>query len=149
MDEKRTYFRPTTAQQRRLLFETWQATGNVSEACRKAHVSRRTFYNWKQRFDQAGYPGLERPASCAPKEPHKKSDKIEKRVIELRRQHPDWGKRRLADEMAKANNWVPVVSPNTVRRILQEAGLWPEPETLTKKRETPPKLGRRKPPAKL
>ena len=148
MDKKRTYFRPTTAQQRRLLFETWEATGNVSEACRKAHVSRRTFYNWKSRFDQAGYPGLERPASCAPKEPQKKADEIEKRVIELRGQHPDWGKRRIADEMAKTNNWVPVVSPNTVRRILQEAGLWPEPETLAKKKGPPPKLGRRKPPAK-
>ena len=148
MDKKRTYFRPTTAQQRRLLFETWEGTGNVSEACRKAHVSRRTFYNWKLRFDQAGYPGLERPASCAPKEPQKKADEIEKRVIELRRQHPDWGKRRLSDEMAKAHNWVPVVSPNTVRRILQAAGLWPEPETLAKKKGTSPKLGQRKLPAK-
>jgi len=148
MDKKRTYFRATTAQQRGLLFETWEATGNVSEACRKAHVSRRTFYKWKSRFDQAGYPGLERAASCAPKEPHKKAEQIEKRVIELRRQHPDWGKRRLSDDMAKANNWVPVVSPNTVRRILQEAGLWSEPETLVKKKGRPPKLGRQKPPAK-
>jgi transposase len=148
MNKKHTYFRPTTAQQRRLLFETWEATGNVSEACRKAHVSRRTFYKWKSRFDQGGYSGLERPDSCAPKEPYKKADEIEKRVIELRRQHPDWGKRRLSDEMAKANNWVPVVSPNTVRRILQAAGLWSEPEILAKKKGTPRKLGRRKPPAK-
>lgn len=148
MDKKRTYFRPTTAQQRRLLFETWEATGNVSEACRKAHVCRRTFYKWKLRFDQAGYPGLETPVSCAPKEPHKKSDEMEKRVIEMRRQHPDWGKRRIADEMAKANNWVPVVSPNTVRRILQEAGLWSEPAGLAKKKGTKPKLGLRKPQAK-
>lgn len=26
--------------------------------------------------------------------------------------------------MAKANNWVPLVSPNTVKRILKDAGLW-------------------------
>jgi hypothetical protein len=49
---------------------------------------------------------------------------IEQRVISLRREHPDWGKKRIADELAKANNWVPLVSPNTVKRILKDAGLW-------------------------
>ena len=44
----------------------------------------------------------------------------------MRRQHPDWGKVRISQEMAKANNWVPLVSPNTVKRMLQDADLWPE-----------------------
>jgi hypothetical protein len=35
--------------------------------------------------------------------------------------------------MAKANNWVPVVSPNAVKHILEEAGLWPEKTTGEKK----------------
>jgi len=38
--------------------------------------------------------------------------------------HPGWGKRRLADELAKAQGWVPLVCPNTVKRILRDAGLW-------------------------
>jgi hypothetical protein len=46
-------------------------------------------------------------------------------VIALRRQQPTWGKQRLADELAKAHGWVPLVSPNTVKRILRTAGLWP------------------------
>ena len=46
--------------------------------------------------------------------------------FELRRQNPDWGKARIAQELAKANNWVPLVSPNTVKRILKDAGLWPD-----------------------
>jgi hypothetical protein len=44
------------------------------------------------------------------------------------------GKRRIADELAKANNWVPVVSPNTIRRILEEAGLWKPDNEEQKKR---------------
>jgi len=28
--------------------------------------------------------------------------------------------------MAKANNWVPLIRPNTVKRILSDAGLWPD-----------------------
>ena len=102
MSEKRTYFPPTTAQQRKLLFESWEATGSIREACRKAHVGRGTFYYWKPRFDTDGYAGLE---SYAPKGPEKGygrvSPEIEQKVLNLHDQHRDWGKHRLADEIAK------------------------------------------------
>jgi hypothetical protein len=52
----------------------------------------------------------------------------------MRQANPDWGKKRIAQEMAKANNWVPVVSANTVKRILSQAGLWPESELGEKKK---------------
>ena len=51
----------------------------------------------------------------------------------MRRENPAWGKRRIADELAKDNNWVPLVSPNTVKRILKDAGLWPKAESQAKK----------------
>lgn len=129
MTTKRTYYRETTAQQRRLLFETWEATGSVTQACREAHVGRGTFYYWKPRFEQGGYVGLEAFASRAPKEHHRTAPEIEQQVIAIRCEHAEWGKRRIADELAKANNWVPLVSPNTVRRILKEAGLWETTES--------------------
>jgi len=53
---------------------------------------------------------------------------VAQQVLALRREHADWGKKRLADALAKANNWVPLVGPNTVKRILQAAGLWATPE---------------------
>jgi transposase len=126
MDEKHTCFPRTTVSQRRLLFETWEATQDVEAACRAAHVCRQTFYNWKPRFATGGYAALEHFASFAPKAPHCTPAAVAERVLALRREHPDWGKTRLADELAKANQWVPLVSPNTVRRILQEAGFWSE-----------------------
>ena len=125
MSQKSTYFPPTTPQQRKLLFEIWEASGNVIKACREAHVGRGTFYYWKPRFEAAGYAGLE---AYQRKGPEKGSVgtavEIRDKVIEMQRKHPEMGKRRIADEMAKANNWVPVISPNTVRSILEEAGLW-------------------------
>ena len=124
MTTKRIPFRQTTGQQRKLLFETWEATGSVTQACRKAHVGRGTFYYWKPRFDEQGYAGLEEFASRAPKEPDRTPAAVEQKVVALRSEHSDWGKKRIADELAKANNWVPLVSPNTVKRILEEAGLW-------------------------
>ena len=130
---KRTYFPRTTAQQRRLLFEVWEATGSVAEACRQAHVCERTCFKWKPRFAVGGYAALAEFQSHAPKEPYRKPKEVEEAVRALRRQQPDWGKRRIADELAKGNNWVPLVSPNTVKRMLKDAGLWPQPAAPAKK----------------
>jgi transposase len=124
MSAKGVYFRTSTAQQRKLLFETWEATGSVTQACIRARVSRTMFYYWKARFMEQGYPGLEESKSHTPKKLPWKDKRIEEQVIAMYRAHPDWGKKRIEQELAKANNWVPVISPNTVRRILQDANLW-------------------------
>ena len=134
MKAKRVYFPPTTPQQRKLLFETWEQTSNVTAACRKAHVGRGTFYYWKLRFETSGYAGLETYEKAGiPKGTGRIAAEIETQAVELHRQHRDWGKERLADEMAKANNWVPLVSPNTIRRILEDAGMWKPEENRVKK----------------
>ena len=77
---------------------------------------------------------LETFASREPKERHQTAPEVEEQVVKLRREHPEWGKKRIADELAKANNWVPVVSPNTVRRILEDAGLWETIEAEVEKK---------------
>jgi transposase len=133
-EQKRTYFPSTTASQRRLLFHTWEETGNVTQACRKARVSRGTFYKWKPRFEADGYAGLECIQSRAPKHPHQTPIEIREQVIKMRREHPLWGKRRIADELAKGNQWVRLVSPNTVKRILKAVGLWTALQKGVKKR---------------
>jgi transposase len=133
MSTKRTYFGFSTTQQRKLLFETWEATGSVTQACQKARVSRGLFYYWKARFEAKGYPGLAEFESRVAHKLNRKAEPIRKKVIEMRRDHPGWGKARIAQEMAKANNWVPLVSPNAVKHILEEAGLWPETSSREKK----------------
>ncbi len=127
MRTARVYFRPTTAGQRRLLFEVYQHTGDRHQACQAAHVSERTFYNWKPRFDAAGFPGLEHCGSHAPHQPARISAAITADVIALRQAHPTWGKVRIAQHLAQAHDWQPVVAPNTVKRILQQAHLWTAP----------------------
>ena len=136
----RPYFPLTTPSQRRLLFETWQATGDIEQACRVAHVGRRTFYYWKPRFLAEGYAGLERFASHVPHHPHQTAPAVVAQVIALKQAQPDWGKQRLADELAKAQGWVPLVCPNTVKRILRAASLWPEPAPTAKKGGQPARI---------
>ena len=123
----RTHFPRTTPSQRRLLFEIWQATRNVTQAGQVAHMGQRTFYYWKPGFLAGGYPALEAFASQAPHHLHRTAPAVVAQVIALRQEQPGWGKRRLAAELAKGQGWVPLVSPSTVQRILRAAGLLPEP----------------------
>ena len=142
MAQKRIHFPMTTAQQRRLLFETWEATGDVELACRTAHMGRSTFYYWKARFTSGGYAALDEFASRAPQRTRQLDQTIEQQVIALRRAHPDWGKDRIADELAKAHGWVSIVSPNTVRRIVRDAGLWEPGSAVAKKGASRPSVAR-------
>ena len=129
MDKQRVHYPRTTSSQRKVLFQKWEETGDIGKACREARVSEGTFYYWRRRFELGGYEAVEQFASHAPKEPNRTSIEIEQEVITLRQQNDSWGKQRIADELAKKNNGIPVISPNTVKRILQDAGLWPQSET--------------------
>ena len=107
----------------------------MTGACQKAHVGRATFYYWKARFEKEGYAGLESYETLgAPQGSGRVAAEVERKVLELHRQNADWGKHRLANEIAKANNWVALVSPNTVRRILEDAGMWKLGEKRVKKK---------------
>ncbi len=128
------HYRRTTAQQRKLLFEKWEETGNISKASQEAHVGRGTFYYWRRRFEEKGYEGLEEFESHAPRNPKRIKEEVEQAVIEMKQAHEDWGKKRIAHELGKKNNWVPVLSPNTVRRVLKEAGMWERVEAEAKKK---------------
>lgn len=122
---KRPYFRPTTAAQRRLLFETYQATEDVAEACAKAHVGRGTFYYWRARFEAGGYEALEQERSRAP---HRTrippiAPEIEQEVVAYKQTHPEAGYRTIAQRLRQAHKGQPVIGPSKVRLILLEAGL--------------------------
>lgn len=124
---KRTYFRPTTAQQRRLLFETYEQTHDIDQACAVAHVARRTFFYWQRRYRAGGYAALEHELSRAPHKtriPPTPAGTVQE-VIAYRQAHPGHGYRRIAAELKKAHQWQAVISPTQVRRILLAAGLVP------------------------
>ena len=148
MTTQHIHFPCTTADQRKLLFETWEASHDVTVSCRRAHVARGTFYYWQPRFETGGYAALEHCQSHAAKEPVRTAPDIEQRVIDLRRHNPKWGKRRIADELAKANHWEPLLSPNTVKRILIDAGLWTPLLATAKKGGHSPSVARRTNPAR-
>ena len=122
---KRPYFRPTTSAQRRLLFETYEATGDVAEACAKAHVGRGTFYYWRPRFETGGFEALKQERSRAPQRTRIPpiAPEIVEEVKAYKQAHPEAGYRTVAQRVRQAHDWQPVIGPSKVRLILLEAGL--------------------------
>ena len=123
MQSKRLFYRPSSVQQRIHLFEIWQQTGNVQKACTESKVSRSTFYYWKKRFIVGGFEALKEERSHAPHNPRTIGQEIEEEVRALRKEHPDWGKARIA-KVISTQQLEKTVSPNTVRRILIDANQW-------------------------
>jgi transposase len=135
---KRPYFRPTTADQRRLMFAVYEQTDSPCQACESAHVCLGTFYRWRPRFLVGGYAALDEPGSHRPHaSPNQLPNRLVEEVITAKREHPTWGKRRIADELAKGHGWQAVISASQVRRVLLKAGLWPQRARPTKKGDPP------------
>ena len=112
--------------------EVLEGQGTVTEVARRYGVTRQSLHNWLRRYRERGMAGLvdrsKRPRSC----PHRTPARSEIRVIELRREHPRWGPRRLAYELARKGA-DPVPSRSSIYRILVRSGLV-EPRARRRKR---------------
>ena len=134
MSKQHILYPKTTYSQRKLLFEIWEETGDVADACRRAHVSQGTYYYWRERFKENGHEGLQKTKKTGPEKGVLIEEGIKADVVRLKKENEGWGKRRIADELAKNNGWVSVISPNTVREILREKGMWSEIVSASKKK---------------
>jgi transposase InsO family protein len=108
------------------------AGASVTEVAGQVGVSRQTVHAWLGRYLSEGVAGLadrsSRPLSC----PHQAPEAVERAVIELRREHPRWGARRIRLELLRHGlAWQPdarlapgqVPSTSTINRILRRHGL--------------------------
>ena len=93
---------------------------NLSELCREFGISRPTGYMWLQRWQQAKTAGLEEKSRRPQRSPQKTAEAVEQQIVELRRQRPDWGARKLRPLLAEQGVRLPVI---TVHRVLLRHGL--------------------------
>jgi transposase InsO family protein len=92
----------------------------MSELCAEFEISRPTGYEWLRRFKANGIAGVEEKSRRPLNSPEKTSAEIEKRIVELRGQRPDWGARKLQYLLTQEKILLPVI---TVHRILLRRGL--------------------------
>lgn len=97
---------------------------SLAEVCRRHGVSRKTGHKWRNRHDQEGRDGLA-DRSRRPKEsPLRTAEETERRVVEIRLEHPCWGGKKIRAVLARsasAGERVPAAS--TVTDILRRHGL--------------------------
>ena len=72
------------------------AGANRRELCRRFGVSPTTGYKWLRRYGCAGEAGLEELSRRPRRSPRCSVAELEAAVLELRREHPAWGGRKIA-----------------------------------------------------
>lgn len=113
----------TLEQKRRLVAAYGHNGGCVSDAMRQADIaSRKTAYLWLRRYRDGGVAALQ-PRSHARHTPSHMPDAIAAEAACLRREHAEWGRRRIAQELRRRFGG-DVVSPSSVEAALKSAGLW-------------------------
>jgi hypothetical protein len=73
---------------------------------------------------KSGLEGIKSPKSHVNKHLGKIDRKYKNRVIDLKKEHPLWGRRTIAFLIRNENNGKNIISPSGVQKVLEKAGLW-------------------------
>jgi len=99
-----------------------QDGANRRELCRRFGISPKTAYALLARHAQEGLgalvPRSRRPISS----PERSTPEVEAAVVDLRKQHPRWGGRKIARRLSELG-WLNAPPPSTVTAILHRHGL--------------------------
>src|SRR5215467_6730847 len=88
--------------------------------CQEFEISRPTGYLWRKRYEEQGIVGLKENSRRPQHNPGKTEAAVEQEVVNLRKQWPDWGARKISQVLGKAGTRLP---PSTVHRIFERHGL--------------------------
>jgi len=88
---------------------------SVRQVCEQLGVSEKTFYKWRARYKQWGELGLENQSRRPRHSPKRTDVSLQAEVLEIRRQYPDWGARKI-ESLLKGE---PTPARSTIHDILQ------------------------------
>jgi transposase InsO family protein len=117
-------WKQTTHMEQKNQFVSLAATGRFSftQLCLDYEISRKTGYKWWRRFRADGRAGLQprshRTRSC----PHQTAARNERLILRLRRQHPQWGPKKLRDLLQKEHRIKRPPACSTIAGILRRHG---------------------------
>ncbi len=97
--------------------------GNFSRLCERFGISRAKGYKWLRRYEERGPEGLRDrkpvPGSC----PHRTAEEVEDRVVQLRKQYPEYGPKKLRSMLMEQSPKLAVPASSTIGDILDRYGL--------------------------
>ena len=114
-------WKETCAMRERLKFVALVEAGEetMAELCRQFGISRKTGYKFMERFVAEGIAGLQDRSHAPHQHPHAVSEEIERRIVELRGEHPFWGPRKLLARLWMLDGAVAWPAASTIGEILR------------------------------
>lgn len=88
---------------------------SLTELCAEFGISRPTGYSWLKRYQAGGIRGIQERSRRPHHSPERTATAVEQRTVELRRERPDWGARKIQHLLHQEGISVPV---STIHRIL-------------------------------
>lgn len=76
----------------------------VADLCRRAGVSRKTAYKWRERYQALGRTGLADRSTARLTQPDAVSDDVLDAILSTRLEHPTWASRRSC---RTCRGWIP------------------------------------------
>jgi transposase len=87
---------------------------SLTELCAEFDISRPTAYGWLRRYQAHGIAGMQETSRRPHHSPGRTAAKVEARVVELRRERPDWGARKIQHLLRREGIELPA---STIHRI--------------------------------
>lgn len=109
---------------------------SFAAVCRRFGVSRKTGYEWFDRYEELGVEGLADRSRAPHKHPQAMATAIAERCLTVRREHPTWGPVKVRAYLERHDRTTAWPAPSTIGALFDREG-------LTVKR----KLRRRSPPS--
>jgi transposase InsO family protein len=118
LDSERTLLR------RQLVTKLKEEGLDISELSRRYKLSRKTIHQWKKRYEQQGWAGLEERSRRPHRSPRaERTEQWKETVFELKRRRRHWGAKKLAAELRRRYPDKEPVSQATIGRLLRATGL--------------------------
>jgi transposase InsO family protein len=95
----------------------------MSDLCVEYGISRKTGYKFKDRYDRLGPQGLYDLSTRPKRSPRQTTEPIRELILQLRREHPTWGPKKLVAVLRGRQLGITFPAPSTAGEMLARAGL--------------------------
>jgi transposase InsO family protein len=110
-------------QRRKFVEEYESGLVTMAELCRMHEISRETGYKWVKRYELQGREGLEDLSRAAERHPNQTAPQVEQQILDLRREHPRWGARKLQAYLQEKYSRRKWPAASTIGDLLKREGL--------------------------
>jgi putative transposase len=94
----------------------------MSDLCNEFGISRKTGYKFVERFERLSVVGLVDQKRTPIRSPQQTSSETEELIIELKREHPTWGPRKILAVLEAKHTGIRFPVHSTVSRIFEKRG---------------------------